>query len=432
MEGMLKTGSRITSESGNSYTVNKMLGSGGQGEVYEVTGNNGKKALKWYYKSTSSKEQKSIIMDLVQDGAPSKNFLWPEDFITDMTNGTFGYIMDLRPGEYKNIPDLLNRKTDPSFEILIKSIFNMAKEYEALHSKGYSYKDISDQNVFFNPKNGSVLICDNDNVSINGMQDSGVYGTMRFMAPEIVRGEATPSRNTDLYSLAVLIFNMLFISHPLEGTNEYKIHALDDNANKALFGTHPVFIYDPNNPENRPVQGFHDNAIIYWSLYPEFLKQKFIKAFTDGIRNPAARVVEHEWKEVSIKLLDSLMICPSCGAEVFYDEAKETTGENHVCWNCKSVLRVPPKMKLGKHTILLDVGRKLKSHHLNNDYDMDTDVAEVNQNPNNPGQLGLKNMTTDTWVYIRPDGTQSMLPPGRSAALAPGVTIDFGKNKGQM
>ena len=37
------------------------------------------------------------------------------------------------------------------------------------------------------------------------------------MAPEIVRGEALPSTATDLYSLSVLLFYLLMVSHPLEG-----------------------------------------------------------------------------------------------------------------------------------------------------------------------------------------------------------------------
>jgi hypothetical protein len=39
---------------------------------------------------------------------------------------------------------------------------------------GYSYRDISFGNLFFDPDTGDVLICDNDNVSANGKDMSGV------------------------------------------------------------------------------------------------------------------------------------------------------------------------------------------------------------------------------------------------------------------
>ena len=428
LDGILKPGTKLLSEKGISYTVRNMLGSGGQGEVYQIEGPNGQMALKWYYKQTSTPDQKKIIMDLVQDGSPSEKFLWPLDFIRSATDNTFGYVMRLRPQGYHNIPDLLNRRVLLTFRVVIKAAYNMVKEFEILHKEGYSYKDISDQNIFFNPTDGDVLICDNDNVSKNNQNDSGVYGTMRYMAPEIVRGEpnAHPSTRTDLYSMSVLMFCMMFISHPLDGANEAKIHALDDAANRALYGTHPVFIYDPDNDENRPVSGIHDNAELFWNIYPEFLKNKFIHAFTKGLVNPFERVIEREWKDTLIKLMDSMMICPYCGAELFYDENKAANNISNKCWNCKSSIPEPYIIKIGKKVIPLSLSTKIKAHHLSNNYDLDTVVASVTQNPNNPSQWGLKNEGNENWTYIRADGTQAIVTPGRNAALIHGNRINFG------
>ena len=422
IQGKLKNGLVLKSLKGATYTVVKLLGSGGQGEVYEVNSSEGRKALKWYFKATSTSEQKNNIYNLVQTAAPSNNFLWPEDFIS-ADDGTFGYIMKLRPSNYKGIPDLLNNLIDVDFKNLVLAVFNLAKEYNLLHQKGFSYKDISDKNVFFDPKTGNVLICDNDNASINGLADSGVYGTMRFMAPEIVRGEAVPSRNTDLYSLAVLIFNMLFISHPLEGKNEYNIHALDENACKRLYGKNPIFIFDPNDKTNAPVPGWHDNAIIYWNIYPQFLKDVFIKAFTEGINIPSKRIVERTWMDVASKLYDSIIECPNCGAQIFVDPDKN----ERECWGCKRKVLCPPKLKIGNKTIIIKLDTIIRSHHINNDFDLDTKVGTVTQNPKNPALWGLKNETNDVWTYIKSDGTQIQVAPGRNAALVAGSKINFGK-----
>lgn len=408
-----------------------MLGSGGQGEVYKVSSPDGDKALKWYYKQSASENQKCIIADLVNNGAPSENFLWPLDLV-NCNDGSFGYIMNLRPKEYRSISDLLNRKTEPSFKILITAIFNLAQSFEVLHQQGYSYKDINDKNMFFNPMSGDVLICDNDNVSGNGLADSGVYGTIDFMAPEIVRGEAMPSKDTDLYSLAVLIFEMLYISHPLNGMNEYKIHALDENARKALYGTHPVFIFDPYNFENRPVPGWHDNAIIYWDLYPQFIKEKFIKAFTSGISNVSDRIYEKEWKDISVRLLDSILECPNCGAEVFWDEEKEVNCKKNSCWGCNNEIIAPSSIKIGKSKLFLDKSLQINSHHINHDYNLQKIVATISQNPNNPSQWGLRNGSNDNWVLIKPDGSQVFVPPGKNAPLVVGNKINFGTIIGEI
>lgn len=151
--------------------------------------------------------------------------------------------------------------------------------YQKLHTMGYSYRDISFGNMFFDPDTGDVLICDNDNVSANGIDNSSVYGTPRFMAPEIVMGQAKPSRNTDLYSLAVLLFYMFMMGHPLEGKLEAEIKCMDIHAMNKLYGKNPIFIYDPNDKSNRPVKGYQDNVIIYWELYPQVIRDLFIKSF---------------------------------------------------------------------------------------------------------------------------------------------------------
>ena len=75
----------------------------------------------------------------------------------------------------------------------------------------------------------------------------GVLGTPGFMAPEIVRGEKRPSRETDRYSLSVLLFYLFMVNHPLEGKLEANIKWMDYAARVKLYGTDPVFIFDPDN-----------------------------------------------------------------------------------------------------------------------------------------------------------------------------------------
>ena len=164
------------------------------------------------------------------------------------------------------IVDLMKRRAEPSFYALCRAAYNLTNGYQQLHSMGFSYRDISFGDMFFDQNNGDVLICDNDNVSANGVDNSSVYGTPRFMAPEIVTGIAKPSRNTDLYSLAVLLFYMFFLGHPLEGKKEASIKCMDIHAMNKLYGSSPVFIFDPKDKSNRPVKGYQDNPIIYWDL----------------------------------------------------------------------------------------------------------------------------------------------------------------------
>ena len=432
MVGLLKAGTVLSSESGNKYKVVSLLGAGGQGEVYDVELNGKHYALKWYYKHMASKEQKAILDNLVAKGAPDESFLWPQDLIFTKFGESFGYIMPLRPKNYKSIVDMMKRRAEPSFYALCRAAYNLTNGYQKLHTMGYSYRDISFGNLFFDPDTGDVLICDNDNVSANGKDDSAVYGTPRFMAPEIVLGKAKPSRNTDLYSLAVLLFYMFMMGHPLEGKLEADIKCMDIHAMNRLYGTNPVFVFDPNNKTNRPVKGYQDNVLIYWELYPQIVRELFTKSFTDGIVYPNKRVTEKQWLDAFANLITGIMICPDCGAEVFFDEQKVATGVAHGCWNCGKIVQNPASIVIGKNRVLLRKNAKLYSHSIHGDYDMDTVVGEVVQNPNNPNLWGIKNESKDNWTYIRPDGQQVPVPVGKSAAIAKDCKIDFGQNVGEF
>ena len=174
MENLLRNNSILQSQNGISYRINKLLGSGGQWEVYEITDGNKNYALKWYHERSATPLQKKILLALLNKGKPSDDFLFPEDFVESSDGKLFGYIMQLRPKEYKGIIALMKGKVQPSFQNLIKACFNLTKNYQLIHSQGYQYRDISFGNVFFNPNNGKVLICNNDNVVPNGIQETGV------------------------------------------------------------------------------------------------------------------------------------------------------------------------------------------------------------------------------------------------------------------
>lgn len=58
MDGQLKTGTILTSEAGEVYTVKQLLGSGGQGEVYSVEAKGISYALKWYFPKKCNQKSK--------------------------------------------------------------------------------------------------------------------------------------------------------------------------------------------------------------------------------------------------------------------------------------------------------------------------------------------------------------------------------------
>ena len=422
MNEMLQVHLKLSSECNGICEILEFLGSGTQGEVYRVRAqtSNNECALKWYFPQNATKHQKKLLKKLIAAGAPDPSFLWPFDLVSDQ-NGNFGYLMPLREKNYYSINDMMRRIAEPSFQTLCRAGYQLAECFDKLHVCGFSYRDISFGNVYIDPITGNIRIGDNDNVAPNDLTESGVSGTPRFMAPEVVTGEAPPSRWTDLFSLAVLLFYMFFLGHPLDGAKEASIHCLDVLAMKKLYGEEPVFVYDPSNASNRPVRGYHDNVIVYWNkVYPAFLKNLFLQSFTDGLTCPEARVTERQWMNCFAWLGASLFHCPHCSAEIFVRE------QRNACWCCGKWVASPMRIELKGGSFAVKPDAELLSHHVKHDYKANV-IGTILRNPTSPEIMGLRNDSEQQWTYVRSDGSSVVIPPGRSGALRPGVTFSLGQ-----
>lgn len=415
--------------------VESLIGAGSQGEVYRASVEGSAFALKWYYDDMATEDQRAALRALIDAGPPDARFLWPVELVTGLSKPGFGYLMTLREPRYRRISDLLARRVTPSFRSLATAGAHLAEGFFRLHAKGRCYRDISPGNVFVDPDSGDVLICDNDNVGVDGKR-GGILGTPRFMAPEVVRGEALPSTQTDLFSLAVLLFLILVNHHPLEGRKEADTRCLDLPAMSRLYGTEPVFIFDPVDHSNEPVPWYHDNALAFWPIYPAFLRKLFTRSFTEGIRDPdQGRIRDSTWRTALTRLRDSILYC-GCGAENFYDaDALQAAGGSPgSCWKCSRPIQLPPRIRIGKSVVMLNHDSKLFRHQLEQDISVDftTPLAEVTRHPTIPTLWGLKNLTAERWTATASDGTVRNVEPARTVPLAMGTRVNFGNTMGEI
>ncbi len=395
---------------GERWRVGGSLGEGGQGLVFALHGEESGSllALKWYSERAANAQQRDAILKLIARGSPGRSFLWPEHLV-DGDGATFGYVMPVRPAGYRHIIDLLLGKVDGPPSLNLQLCIELATAFLQLHAEGLCYRDISFGNIFFEPATGRVLVCDNDNVGIDGESYSGVMGTRRFMAPEVIRGEALPSMETDLHSLAVLIFYLIAFHHPLIGRRE-AIHRRREGET-LLLGDDPVFIFDPDNPENRPDPLTQPAPIARWARYPAPVRVLFEQAFTVGLRVPSRRVRESVWRTTLSRLRDDITVCGYCGDETFAVSDPTAT-----CPGCHRKLEPPIRLRGDGVALVLNDGTAVCRHHVYRDFDYSTRLGTVVRDPSR-GLWGIRNDDSQPWRVAAPGNETRIVEPGRTVAL---------------
>ena len=413
-------GKIINTSEGMPIKIVRYIAGGGQGDVYEVEYKGQKKALKWY--KNVGKEPELFYNNLkknVEKGSPSESFLWPEA-ITEKTENSFGYIMNLRPKEYHELSEFMLARDVKfsSFKASAEACINIANAFRLLHNYGMSYQDLNDGNFFIDPQTGKVLICDNDNVAANG-KNMGIIGKPRYMAPEIVLGKSLPDTQTDRFSLAVILFIVLFNNHPLEGKKSL-VPCLTPEIADRLYGSEALFIYDPNDRSNEPTQS-HINVINRWGFMPTYIKEAFLMAFSqDAITNSEKRLRELDWLKVFVRFRSDIVKC-SCGNEIFVNNASSTK-----CDGCQKMLEVTHKIKLREYAITAAKGSRIYRCQLgtcNADAAL-SPVALVVSKPDDPKTLGLKNMTQEILEATTPSGKAKRVSPQEVIPFISGIKLN--------
>lgn len=419
-------GQKVRTTSGGELEVVEKLGEGGQGIVYRVNYNGKQLALKWYFGSKLKDSVKFYdnIQNNIRKGAPTDAFLWPQE-ITEKFEGSFGYLMELRPPEYKDFSRfLLAKERFVSIEAVLNAALCITNGFRVLHNKGYSYQDLNDGNFFVNPKTGDVLICDNDNVAPY-RENLGIAGKCRYMAPEVVTREKLPDAHTDRFSLAVVLYLLLFLNHPLEG-RKTACPCLTEELERKFYGEDPVFVWDPRDDSNRPIRGVHTNEIRLWPMYPAFIHQVFEEAFSresmTGV-DREQRVLEKKWQDTFIALRDVVVVCGKCHSETFVDLSQPFCK----CINCGNDIQRLPVLKVKKYQIAVSPGKKVYACHVVHDSDDYKAVkGEIITSVSDPSLVGLKNNSGFIWNVILPNGSTRPCEDGHTVKMGRGLKINFG------
>lgn len=345
---------------GETIKIIELIGFGGQSHVYKVSTSKGIMALKLLFKMCSSEGDAERIKKIINNPIDSELFIWPKYFIK--YNERIGYLMDLILEDYTfiSIYDHFSNVNTPveifsNISNYLTCAINIAKGIYLIHKNQYIYNDLSYNNVYINPDNGKVLFIDNDNICPN-LTNTNLRGTKGFIAPELIENSnnETPNRYTELYSLAVLIFYLLFFILPLVDNN----CEADDDYEIKTFGKNAIYLFEDENNILKYLYSNEKWIGELWNLYPKSLTDLFRKCFTTALSNRNARVGHLEWIESLYHALGTSYICPHCGFIHFIEtDELQRRGYKPICSETNKVVYLP--------IIKIQTGNKLRYIVLN-------------------------------------------------------------------
>lgn len=443
-----QTGQEIETEFGSKAKVLSVIGKGRQSTVYLVKFNGRTMALKWYDTNKVRNIDRICenIRHNIRDGAPNNKFLWAE-YMTkvDPKTGAFGYFMEFKPDSFEYFVDIMNgykfvsdsntgriakkKVRFVSLYAMITAVINIVNSFRQISMAGKSFQGLSEGSFFINTDTGAVLVSDCDTIASYGT-DLDIRIRSVYKAPEVLMG-SLPDGNSNTYSLAVILFRLLFRGDPFEGEKTVMDVCMNEKQLAKHYSTEAVFIYDPKDDSNRPVRGIHDNVIKFWNEYPEYIKNAFVRSFTDGIKNPEKRLSFDEWQNIFIRLRSEILSC-ICGKSHFVSMLARPEDEVFTCPVC-SIKFASMKFTNREYRMPLYIGSKIFECEINPSSDDFLSVAgELVENRFQKGLMGIKNVSGKKWSVRMPDGLFHDVTSGKGFPVWQGLEIDFGKVKAHL
>ena len=218
------------SSSGKVYTLGAQLGTGGEGIVSEIQGENSKVA-KIYKADRFKTDQDRFTMERKLKAMLDMNIsvyvdgklrlAWPLDILYE--NGSMvGFVMPKINSKYK-IFDVqrveMAEKIYPNYtwKYAVQFAYNLSVAVKYVHDKNIVIGDFNQNNISIDTSTGAVILIDCDSFDIRDPKSGEHFpckvGLPEMLAPELqtVRNLAngTFTKETDNFSLAIHIFRLL-------------------------------------------------------------------------------------------------------------------------------------------------------------------------------------------------------------------------------
>jgi DNA-binding helix-hairpin-helix protein with protein kinase domain len=216
----------ITDASGKPITLDRKIGEGGEGAVFLIS-QQPELVAKVYLKPLPSVQvDKLRAMVASSDSALSGIAAWPQSVI--LKNGTpIGFTMPRLTSQFP-IHELFGPKRRQvlfpraQWKYLVHAGVNLSSGFHALHSRNVVVGDVNSNNVVvYEDAMIRFIDCDSFQIKYGTQVFPCIVGVPEYQPPELQNRDLAQAQRTqqqDLFGLAVLLFQLLFVGkHPFAG-----------------------------------------------------------------------------------------------------------------------------------------------------------------------------------------------------------------------
>lgn len=366
--------------------------------------------------------------------SPGKYFLWPAD-VSEMEQGSFGYVLDkdVDMASYMSLADLMEEKDYyERWSVTVSAALSLITAFSQLRQKQFHFLHMTEDDIFIHRKTGQVLIA-NGEFAMKGRKQKGgepaawrPASASRLLSPACVMKRKAADQASDNHMLAALLFEILYLQHPLEGCRTAAYPVMDEEAKRTVYGTAPRFVYDDEDDSNQPVRGIHNNLINRWKLYPGYVGELFSAGFSqETLSAKKPYVTAKQWHSMFVKLRSHIVQCPSCGMENIWQPGERCRNSK-----CRKPLPGPSLYCLiGEEAYPVFPGGSLYQCQLEpegniagNDF-YALEAGRFLRPKNNSSVCHLQNLTDREWTVVDENGEERPLEPRETVILKAGLKI---------
>ena len=215
------------------------IGEGAFGEVYRAWDPKLERAVALKLLKAEMTTDAARIASVVQEGRLMARLSHPGVISVhgaDTHDGRVGIWMELVRG--RSLDDLIREQGRMGAREAAVIGIALCRALAAVHAAGLVHRDVKTRNVM-REEGGRILLMDFgasiDPADLESILRDGCTGTPLYMAPELLRGSPASARS-DLYSLGVLLYNLVADGYPVEAASLRELRLKHERREYRLLG----------------------------------------------------------------------------------------------------------------------------------------------------------------------------------------------------